>query len=132
MSFEAERIAIETRFKSNWDHVNTPVKFENVEYKPVPGTAFVELYVVDGDSEIVGLSTTTLHRNVGIISVRINTPLGQGTRKARELADLAAAIFRSTTFSGIICRASSITRLGEIDGWYVHVVSTPFYRDESF
>ena len=132
MSFEAERIAIESRFKQYWDYVNIPIKFENVEYKPISGKSFVELYVVNGDAEIVGLSTTILHRHVGIISIRINTPLGIGTRKARETADLAAAVFRSITFSDIICRAASITRLGELDGWYVHVVSIPFYRDESF
>ena len=132
MSFESERIAIESRFKQNWDYFNIPIKFENIDYKPSPGTSFVELYVVDGDTTIVGLSTTNLHRTVGIISIRVNTPIGTGTRRAKELCDLATAVFREASFSGIICRAANVTRIGEINGWYVHVCTIPFYRDESF
>jgi hypothetical protein len=133
MTFKNEQRDIEQRFKDNWGST-TAVKYANVDFTPVPGESWVDINVVDGDQIPISLGGigATLHRNVGIISINVYTQLNIGTQTGKNLADTAATIFRGQTFSGIICRTVRITDLGETNGWYVHNVSIPFWRDETF
>ena len=131
MTFEAENIAIENRFYTSWGTA-TPIKFDNVDFTPPAATAYVELQVHDSDSYPASLGGTILYRNLGIISINIYALPNQGAKANRQYADTAAAVFRGQTFSGITCRAASITRLGEIKDRFVYNVSIPFFRDEAF
>jgi hypothetical protein len=133
MTFKNEDRDITSRFKTNWGST-TPVKYDNVDFTPTPGTTFVEFEIHNGSQMPVSLGgdDDTLYRGVGIISINIHTALNIGTQTGKNLADTAAAIFRGQTFLGIICRGADVTRLGESNGWFVHNVSIPFFRDESF
>jgi len=131
MTFEAETIAIESRFYNNWGAA-TPVKYDNVDFTPPAGGAFVELQVHNGDALAVSTGADITYRSPGIISINIYLPLNTGSNTGKEYADTIAAIFRGQQFSGISCQAASITRLGELDGKFVYNVSIPFFRDEDF
>jgi hypothetical protein len=133
MSFKNEQRDIEARFQTQWSST-TPVKYDNVDYTPTPGTNWVEFQVHTGDQIPISLGGVgaTSYRVVGIISINVHTALNIGSQTGKNLCDTAAAIFRGQTFSGIICRGASITRLGEDNGWYVYNVSIPYHRDETF
>lgn len=133
MTFKNEHKDIESRFQTQWGST-TPVAYDNIEFTPVSGTAYVRLHISTGDQIPVSLGGigATQYRGVGTISVNIYIPLNIGGQTGKDLADTAAAIFRGQTFSGITCRGAEVTDLGERNGWYVYNVSIPFFRDEIF
>ncbi len=131
MGYEAERQAIESRFETQWASA-TSIDFDNVDFVPTPGTSFVRLTILDGDSRQVSLGDSPLYRSIGVIIISIFTPLDIGSATGRTLADNAAAIFRGWQSSGIVCRSPSIQRVGKTNGWFQYNVNVPFYRDESF
>jgi len=131
MSYAAEAASIEARFEDQWG-TTTPVEYDNVQYKPTPGTSYVKLEIHTGEGMRASLGETYLERSVGIISMNIFTAINTGTRTGRGLADSAAAVFRGWTTSAITCRTPTITRLGQVGEWFVTNVSVPFYRDETF
>ena len=140
MSYALERQTIESRFNTQWAAA-TPIAWDNVEYVPTPGTAFVAISILNADAfqaSIGGIGGYgQLHRFNGIININIFTPEGTGTATARGYADTAAAIFRSwsssiATSQKITCRSPYITSIGEKEGWYQLNVTVPFFRDEAF
>lgn len=131
MSYDAERASIEGRLKTNW--TSTPIKFENVAYTPAATTvAFIELMIVNSQSIQASIGSPALYRHPGSISINVRTRLQVGSKQGRVYADTLSGIFRGKEFDGITCRAPKVTRLGEIEGWFVLNVSIPFYRDEVF
>ena len=131
MSYAAEAAAIEAKFTTDWASA-TPIAYDNVQYKPTPGTNYVQLEIHTGEGQRASLGDTYTERSVGIISINIFTAINTGTRSGRTLADTAAAVFRGWATSEIICRTATITRLGAVGEWFVTNVSVPFYRDEQF
>lgn len=129
MTYEAEEQAIQSRFNTIFTALS--IKYDNIDFTPTSGTAFVELEIHDGDQLPISVADTVLYRNIGIISINVRVPMNQGSQTAKGYADTAAAVFRGQQFSSITCRGATITRMGEIDGWWVYNVSVPFYRDEA-
>jgi len=129
MTYKDETIAVESRFAAAFTACN--VKYSNVDFQPVAGTAWAELRVVVADSVHAEIGTG-LHRNAGIISVNIYEPRGTGTAQGKYKADLAAAVFRSQQFNGITCRSPKVVEVGEVNEWYVINMSVPYYRDQVF
>ena len=83
MTYKAEQSAIEARFQANY--TETPVKYDNVDYKPTAGVAWVELEVHTGDQMPISLGGPgdTLYRNTGIISIHVRTALNVGTQTGK-------------------------------------------------
>lgn len=132
MTFAASAQAIESRFATNWAS-RTPVRYDNVEYNPTPGTTWADLQIQDTNVFIAGITgTNNMHRSLGLISINIHSPIGEGTRTARGHADTAAAIFRDQIFSSVVCKSASITRVGPVGEWFVHNVTIPFHHDDFF
>jgi len=131
MSYEAERASIEGRLKTAW--TTTPIKFDNVAYTPASTTtAFIELAIVNGESKQISLGSPALYRHPGVISINVRTRLQIGSSTAKKHADTIGGIFRGQEFGGITCRAPRVSRVGEVDGWFVYNVSIPFFRNEVF
>jgi len=131
MSFADESKAIELRLDANWGST-TPIKSDNVDYTPVTGTTYIELQIHNAQGVRVTIGTQNpLYRYPGIISINIYGSLNEGTRTLLGYADSIADIFRGATFSNLICRTPKITRIGELDGWFVYNVSIPFHRDKT-
>lgn len=128
MTLDADNIAIESRFETQWG-LTTPVAYMNVEFDPPRGSPWVRLSVLPGGEGQIELGNPSLDRHVGIIDVSIFTPEGKGTKQARELAEQAAAVFRKASFSGILCRNPDVTTVGVMDGWHQITVRVPYQRD---
>lgn len=141
MTATAQNIAIESRFSANFTAY--PVKYENVDYIPTPGQAWVEVLVEDMRVEraSVGTGLDALMRHHGLISINIYLPQNTGAAVGRGAADTIATIFRDAQFSGITCLEPRIRNIGSPmtsttqepkESWFVVNVATPFYRDEVF
>ena len=136
MSFEDERHAIEARFAANYS--STQVKYENVPFVQPEGESWVALTILSGGGEVNSIGTgmsSRLERFSGIISLDIFTVEDVGTKTARDLADIIAAIFDVVEFSfgssgTIVTRVPSYQTLGVEDGWVHSVVSVAFQRSK--
>lgn len=129
MSFAQAQMDIETRFYQNF--TACPVKYENVDYDPQPGTSYAEIYVVESDNRRADIGTNNpLHRTLGLISVNVYTKKFIGSKTGRTLADTAADVFRDASFSNITCRSPLVRNVGEVGDWFVVNMTCEFYRDE--
>lgn len=131
MSFADERAAIEARFAANWS--STRVKYENTQFEQ-PRTAWVALYILNGEGKQISLGDDPLHRYAGVIMVQIHVPESSGTQTGRAYADTIAAIFRRQQFSNgssgtITCRTPYISSIAGRDGWYQINLACPYQRD---
>lgn len=86
------RYAIEKRLADKWGST-TPVRYPNVVWKQ-PATEFIDLGVAWGPSQQTSLGTTKREVQHGTVIVRVNVALGNGTKRAMELADAVQAVFR--------------------------------------
>lgn len=131
MTYDAQRIAIQSRFKTEWEtaHPTVPIIYDNVKGKE-PDGGFVQLRILNGASELAGLGLTKLYRYPGVISVDIFFPLRKGIKAVDQYADTIDGIFRGQSFSGILCRAAERQDLGEAGHYWRVNVSVPFQRDK--
>lgn len=149
MSYAAERAAIESRWASMWvtgspATPRTPTRYETVPgFDPPPTEPWVSLFILSGEARqaSVGSPGDNFFRTASNITVQIFVPVldAQGVpispaaaRRADDLADHAAAIFRGATFSGIRCRAPWKGPYSEDPPWLMAVVNVPIDRDSIF
>lgn len=132
--FEDSRRAIEDRFKQNW--TTTPIKFENAPFLEIR-SAYVAIFIREGDGSQISLGTVALRRWPGVIVFQIFIPQETGTKAAKAYADTIGGIFDRAQFfygnSGIIrCRVPSASSSSVRDGWYQLNVSVPYIRDRQY
>lgn len=129
MGYAAQRIAIESRFSTQWG-VTTPIAWDNSQYKPDSGTPFVALSILNTSEQPVSIGSTVKTRNGGFININIFVPENTGTAVIEGLCDSAAAVFRYKAFSGVSCRGAEIRLIGRNKEWWQYNVSIEFQRDE--
>lgn len=133
MSFESERLAIETKFHNEWAHWNGyPIVFyDNTKTTAATGVPYLRLTVENVDSKQASLGGTKLFRNHGLIFITAFVSENEGTKKIREYIDRAATIFRFKTFNGIVCRAPyQPSPAAASNGWYRMSIAVPYFCDE--
>jgi len=134
VSFEDERRAVETRFSGAYS--STPVKYENAIFDQPNNSSWVALTLLSGGGINASIGTTRpVKRFSGIIQIDIYTPEQGGTKAARDLGDLVAAVFDNVQFSvgssgTITTRVPSLSTMGVQNGWYHAVVSVAYHRDK--
>ena len=134
MSFEDERVAVESRFASNYS--STVVKYENVPFAQPEAVSWVALTILSGEGSAASLGTgngSRLDRFSGIVQIDIYTVEDVGTKTARQLADTIGAIFDNVQFSSgssgtITTRTPSYLTRGVENGWHHSVVSVAYHR----
>lgn len=130
MSLASVIEALNARFATQWG-TTTPIAWENVAFDMNKYTEFVTFNIVFGsqDQASMGAPTRNIYRQRGIVSVRIFTTLNRGAKRAMQLADQVAAIFRTKTISGIVFYSPSTTVVGQTDGVFQVNVAISFYVD---
>ncbi len=134
MSFEDAAKAVEGRLQTNW--TATPIKFENVPFKET-ASAYIALFLKDGEGTQITLGSPALRRWPGIIMVQVFVPERTGIQQARNYADGIGAIFDRQQFSqgnsGVFtCRIPSIEMVGVNQGWLQVNVTIPYHRDRQY
>lgn len=138
MSFEAERVKIESHFQTLWAasaYATTPVIYDNVSIKR-PSTDFLMHQIISGDGtqkEVAGAGPV-LHRYVGIVQVDILSKAGSGSATMKKMVDVVSDIYRRRQLvdavgAVITFRTPSVRNLGVISERYRLIVSCPYYRD---
>jgi hypothetical protein len=106
-----------------------PIAHENIDYTPVPGTAFVELRNLPNPIESQSLAD--LNETTGIFRAILNYPVNEGgfTAKTKAEAIMAAyGIGTRVTYSGQSTTITGVQRQPgvNIDGWYRIVVTVTY------
>lgn len=135
MSHSDTRIAIEKTMQDNWAEAGVPVFYDNVKIE-TPNGPFLRHKIMDTSavrSEING-GTTHFNRYTGVVQIDVVVPENTGTHRARQLADIASAIYRGKSISygdsgQITFRIPSTQSAGVMSGYYRLVVRCPFDRD---
>ncbi|THD35711.1 MAG: hypothetical protein E7773_10210 [Sphingomonas sp.] len=93
MTIGADRIAIETRFLSEWDS-SIPVVLENDPVQTMDKNApWVRLVIRPGVSDPITIGSPQYIQR-GRVFIQIMTPLAQGSKQSSDLTDAFIAIFR--------------------------------------
>lgn len=138
MSFETERIAIETRFQTQWltgspAALRTPVGMPGHVFTPPEGESSVKLSILNGAgfNMSMGDPGSNLVRYAGLLTINILTPGGLGTKAARDLADLIQPIFTNWRSGTLLFRTMNTGPADETQPFYMLPVSFAFERDET-
>ena len=84
MASSAFNTTIESTFATAWGST-TPIRYDNVDFTPTQDVSYVSLEVWDGKSVQASVGAVVeLRRTVGTVFVHIYTPLGIGSKKARD------------------------------------------------
>lgn len=126
--FKEANDLIEARLFDNW--VTTPIDYDNVEYNPVRGTAFVRLQIEWTSTDVISIGG--LARGVGYIDLSIFVPNNTGTSMVNGLADNLASLFNKWKSGGLKCLAARTLRVGKQEEWYQLKVTIPFTYDECY
>jgi hypothetical protein len=127
---------IRQRFETQWtasSPIPAPYYFAGQDVKAaiVNRETWVRLTIIPGDTSQNALNGASgrRKRSTGIARVDIYVPVGLGEGPAQALADTVAGLWEMSTVEGIIYRATSVQRVGEVDNWLVYQADTPFQSD---
>jgi hypothetical protein len=118
---------VETRLKTNWTY--TSVKYENLDFTPVIGQAYIELSIEPERSYQIGLVQQPMFRHEGLLVFEIRVPSNTGTKNARTYIDNIAKIFAGKQFNDITCRSIDSMKIGKVGEWYLTVAYVEYYYD---
>ncbi len=124
--FEVANTLIEEKLRADW--IDTLIDWDNVEFNPVRGVAFIRL-----QTEWVGtlsISVGGRDRGAGYVNVSIFVPANTGTESATVMADQIAAIFNKWESGGLRFNVAKTRRIGQQEQWYRLDVEIPFAYDE--
>jgi hypothetical protein len=138
VSYETERVLIETWFQSEWKKGDgsllTPVAYDDKDFTaPAVDVPWVRLNLLDGDAlqGSVGVPGVNLKRYIGSVAIQINTKAGAGSSKARILADKVESVFNNKVLEnikfGVTYSGGAPTVAG---GFSSRTIWCPFTRDE--
>jgi len=133
MSFENARKNLQKYISDNFTGVaSNQIAWDNVEFKPTIGTAWLRVSIQNTISDFVGLSGPSVRtRRRGLIFFQIFTPEGTGTLLADQIADDLANNFEALSlYTGEILSAVTKNEIGVSKSWNQTNVSLPFYYDE--
>lgn len=140
MSFQDEAVAFHTKFLDIWnasEYDNVPFYTENNRGQDEEEGSFVEFQIIPSTADLAELGggeEGRFHRYWGIVQATIYVPFGEGTAKARGMADVIANGFRNAELSyensgKIVCYTPRIRPLGPQEAKYRIAVSVEYKRD---
>jgi len=128
LTFDAERISLETRFDTNW--ILTPIKWPNVTLTTKSLNEWVAFSLVQDISRIAQKgSTSNVYRYFGNTVIQIFIRPFIGSARALELATDAATIWRTSQFDNITLHSPRVKNLGIVKGWYQINLTNLYHRD---
>ena len=130
--------AFAQRFSDIWSPTGFPFELENESFTPPnadAGTPWARMVVRHQDGMIDSLGRVGNRRfdRLGALFVQVFTPLQEGTRRTKQLAQLVSDGFEGSSIPGTtICFNDTIAREGGVsdDVWYMTTVEINFRYTE--
>lgn len=128
--FAAEEATVRGHLEANWNQ--TPIAWDNVDYAPTPGQAWIRPDLLTSDVFAASIAEHIRWRHVGRLVIGIFVPKGSGPGFARRLADDLAALFRGLNLGGIRFGGPTFEPVGVEGDWYHANLDVPLQRDATF
>lgn len=130
--------AFAQRFSDTWSPTGFPFELENEKFTPPNAdaeTPWARMVVRhrDGTQNSLGRVRNRRFDRLGGLFVQVFTPLQEGTRRAKELAQLVIEGFEGSTIPGTtICFNNTIAREVGVsdDVWFMTVIEIDFRYTE--
>lgn len=116
---------LETRLKTEWG-VTTPIWFDNVDYKPEEGTAYIKPSLEGTISENKGPSCTRKHY---MFRIAVITPQGEGDSPNSILCDTLETIFEKFQSGNLSVQNARTERSGQDKEWFKRRVIIELFYD---
>lgn len=126
--FEQADALIVDRLDDNWNE--TPIDFDNMEFVPIRGIAFIRLQIQWAVTELTSIGGRA--KGEGFIDISIFVPSKTGTRRAARMADDLSYIFNRWASGTLEFKAATVQRVGEYNEWFQIKVLVPFKYDECY
>lgn len=126
MSSNKARRILESRLADKWGNT-TPIYWDDINDKPVPGQAFIRCTLDAVDSETISIKC---QRNYDTFSIQVFTPKGSGSEDNFALCDSLVQIFRGYTEENLICTRTLNERVGKENEWYQRNVTVDTQYDD--
>lgn len=149
MSYDNERAAIETYFKTEWEALSptTPIGFDGQKFTPVAPSVRLTIQTGLALQRSFARPGTNKVETVGVVQVQIFVAGGEGSNAWREWADQVEGIFRNkkiTTAGAVATNAAGVFiifgKRGQLPyvssvradpPFTVATVNAPFVREEA-
>ena len=129
MSFESEIRTLESKFDQQWSE--TPVKYPNISLDVSSLSEWVSMIILNDEGRIAQIgSSSNLYRYYGFIVNQVFVRPNTGSRRAFDLADLIATLWRINTISNITILQPVLDTIGVRDGWFQINISHEYRRNE--
>lgn len=128
--YETITQALEKRLQDNW--ALSPIAFDNVEYVPRRGEAFIRATITQTSAEATTIPANNQegnYREFGLLTIQVFTPQNEGSRPNAVLADGVAALYRGYQEGRLFCYSARVNRIGSSDEFYQTNVLVEFYYD---
>ena len=123
--YEAITSLVENQLRDNW--ADTLVDWDNVEFTPVIGTAFIRLQIEITNADSISIGRRD--RADGYINVSIFVPANTGSVQANAFVDKIGVIFNRWITTAIKFGIARTQRVGQQESWYRLDVVVPFTYD---
>lgn len=136
MSAVDMRAAVGALLSSNWNEAtHGPIAWPNMTFTPEPTLTFIKFSMSSAQTDQIefGADNATV-RDTGRVFVQVFVPVGKGDKRARELCDILAKLFKdnkqlTTPVGRIIFRRANIKDIGASGPHYQFNVSIPYLYD---
>lgn len=122
----------EASIKSGFDIASIKFVFQNApddlqNQSNIPEMVECDINFLASRQASLGAVGTRFFRRTGDVIMRVYTPLGQGTRRDKEIIDIILNLFEGKTFNGIVTQTIDFRRIGSVGDKFVTTVRIPFY-----
>lgn len=102
---------IEEIFSTQWALKTSPpaVKYNNVPFRQPANGELITMTIVPGSEQQMSMGDEKVERQLGVVVFQIFTPKNIGDRRAKQIADLIAGVFRFRQF--VLWSDNTITTL---------------------
>lgn len=119
-------------FDPNANLISGGVSYPNISFGIPSGQPWIQLNVLPGDTEqkTLGAPDANTWRTPGVVMVRVNIPLGNGTELAGTIGELITASFQGKSYDGVTYRAVSLARVGHQGSFDVTVIKVDWFSND--
>lgn len=126
MNYEDFNRSLEQHIDSEFNAA--PVNYENAPAPITPYNEWVAVSTVFGGAEPTTMGATHETHETGIVFFRIFVPDGQGSKRAREIADSIVSIMSNQFIGETYFYPAHLSGTSQSDGLFQMNVQAPFYR----
>jgi len=134
LNYETIGNVIRTRFKTYIEDSiggGLPTQYDNTTTFSRPENGrWARITVKEGEQRQVSIGSTKRYRKIGILTVQVFTPIGQGDKDARVVADYIAERFRCVDDADVHFNTPHMEVIGRTEKWWQVNVTCPFYADD--